>query len=147
MFRSQLVDIFTSSSFCPIRSIDDSPLKIFRIERHGFKTAIFPFESRVAYRVICDTNTERVETVYFDSSGQPKSDCGPSSNERPNSSDSSGVGLDDDKDAPSKSSTNAPADDVVLVDSQNSSRRDSLEGKPKNYIGVPTTVRFDYQSF
>ena len=67
VFRPELVDIFTTSSRCPIRAGEaEQPLEIYRIERHVFKTSTFPFVSRVAFRAICNLNAVRVGSDGYD---------------------------------------------------------------------------------
>ena len=46
------MDIFASSSVCPIRDVCGIKAKIYRIERRVVKTNTFPIESRSSFRVI-----------------------------------------------------------------------------------------------
>ena len=104
VFRPELVDIFISSSFCPVRSTEDGQrICIYRIERHSFKTTTFPFESRVAFRVICDPHSRKVDPEQ-----QESGDCLNQSGSSLSSSADSGAGTER-----NNSSLDGASNDVV----------------------------------
>ena len=79
-FRDEMSQIFSSSPLCPIVVTNGLEPKIYRIERHQFRTQLFPVETKITFRVITSRNTRRVErnAVYVgDDDGievEPESD-------------------------------------------------------------------------
>lgn len=59
LFKKPLVEIFLSSSGCPIRDICGSKAKVYRIERRIVKTTTFPVESRASFRVVASSTARR----------------------------------------------------------------------------------------